>query len=243
MNTKQTSFVGSETQIDQTPHDSEKKIIIVMGPAGAGKGTNIGELAKYHKKPVAVDKDTFEPIHNADCSIDETRLLFLPKIHFALSMTTRDMRPGEKNGETYYFVDEKEFQERKDNGEFIAPTLRAGKQYGILKTELRKPFVLREMDVPGIEVFLKSEFRNRLQIVAIVPESIKKLEKRITDRAPISKKELIERLELAEKEMEYIEAHKNIMNVIETPEGEQEYIYKNFRNTVFGLTPDIKKVL
>lgn len=236
MNSHHTSFVESEFQKTENKQDSEKKIIIVMGPAGAGKGTNIGELAKHHSEERVLDKETLHLIENPETEVDKARLLFLPKIHFALSMTTRAMRTGEVNGKTYYFVDKDEFAERKANSEFIETTSRAGQDYGTLKSEFHKPLVLREMDIKGLEVFLQSEFKNRIQVIAVVPEDIKQLKKRIINRSSITVNELKERLKLAEIEMEYIEQHKSKMNVVVTYEGEQEEAYMNFRNAVFGIT-------
>ena len=63
------------------------RLFVISGPSGVGKGT----LTK--------------------------RLLEDVDIRFSVSMTTREPRPGEVNGESYYFVSEEEFENRiKGNG-------------------------------------------------------------------------------------------------------------------------------
>ncbi len=64
-------------------------LIVLSGPSGVGKGT--------------VRKALFD--------MDDHDLTY------SVSMTTRPMRPGEKDGVDYYFVSREEFKKRiEDNG-------------------------------------------------------------------------------------------------------------------------------
>lgn len=53
-----------------------------------------------------------------------------------ISHTTRDMRNGEVDGETYYYIDKLEFKNMKANGKFVETTEYHGNLYGIAKSEI-----------------------------------------------------------------------------------------------------------
>ncbi len=59
-------------------------LIVLSGPSGVGKGT--------------VRKEIFSQEGN--------------NFDYSISMTTRQMRPGEVNGKDYYFVSKEEFEKR-----------------------------------------------------------------------------------------------------------------------------------
>ena len=60
------------------------KLIIISGPSGAGKGTVVKELLKIYEE-------------NHD------------KVYLSISATTRNIREGEVEGVSYYFIKEAEF--------------------------------------------------------------------------------------------------------------------------------------
>ena len=41
------------------------------------------------------------------------------QLHISISVTTRQKRPGEKDGVDYHFVDQAEFDRRKENQDFL----------------------------------------------------------------------------------------------------------------------------
>ena len=65
-------------------------LVIISGPAGSGKGTVVQELIKLH-----------------------------PEIKLSISATTREPRPGEVHGKSYYFISKNEFDLRIKNGEML----------------------------------------------------------------------------------------------------------------------------
>ena len=69
-------------------------LIIISGPSGCGKGTLISEYLKRHD--------------NAWLSI---------------SCTSRAVRPGDVENETYYFISEEEFKEKIDNDVYYAKNI------------------------------------------------------------------------------------------------------------------------
>ena len=66
------------------------KLFIISGPSGVGKGTVIVELKKEY-----------------------------PQFVFPISHTTREIREGEKDGETYHFISVERFKEGISQGEFL----------------------------------------------------------------------------------------------------------------------------
>ncbi len=156
------------------------KIFFFSGPSGVGKGTLINYLRKKQRDWV-----------------------------FPPSCTTRDPRPGEKEGETYFFISQKEFEKRIADGEFLEYAHVHGETYyGTLKDKILAPIeegkiVIREFDVQGF-----SQARERLDredyisIFLRPAEDIQTLVRRIKERAPISDQELEKRIKSMEKELE-----------------------------------------
>ena len=130
--------------------------MIISGSSGAGKSTVINELLK-------TDKFTFLP-----------------------TMSTRAMRPGETNGNPYFFVSFEEFRKRIANGEFIEwERVHGENYYGTHRQTLHEMIesgkilikdidvlgthnlknILREQDFPCVSIFLtadKEVLRERL---------------------------------------------------------------------------------
>ena len=67
-----------------------KKLIIITGPSGVGKGTIVKELLDRNKD-----------------------------IWLSISATTRNTRVGEKDGLNYYFISEERFKDMIDKKEFL----------------------------------------------------------------------------------------------------------------------------
>lgn len=157
---------------------SDKGLLIVLsGPSGVGKGT---VLKKF---------------------IDDPEL----KLAFSISMTTRNIRPGEQDGVNYYYVTKEQFEEAVKNGELLEYTEFVGNYYG---TPLKEVERLRN---EGKNVILEIEVNGCQQVVEkvpdaltifIVPPSMEELEKRIRGRATESEEVIEGRLAKARKEME-----------------------------------------
>ena len=80
-----------------------KKLIIITGPSGVGKGTVVKELLDRNKD-----------------------------IWLSISATTRNPRIGEKDGENYYFISDEKFKDMIDKKEFLEWAQFAGNYYGCL---------------------------------------------------------------------------------------------------------------
>ena len=75
---------------------------------------------------------------------------------YSVSMTTRQPRPGEVNGQDYFFVSEDRFQEAIKNGELLEYNKYVGHYYGTPLAPVKKMLhdgkdVLLEIDVNGAQ--------------------------------------------------------------------------------------------
>ncbi len=143
-----------------------KKLIILTGPSGVGKGTVVKEI---------LDKDK--------------------NICLSVSATTRSPRKGEQEGENYYFLSEENFKEMINKNLFLEWAKFAGNYYGTplsyVKDKIEDGFiVLLEIEVEGAKQ-IKDKFPDSLSIF-ILPPSKEELERRIRNRGT-EKEEAINR--------------------------------------------------
>ena len=124
----------------------------------------------------------------------------------AISHTTREPRPGEVNGENYFFVSSDDFEKIKNNDGFIENAIVFGNQYGSAKKtvdgllELNKDVIL-EIDWQGARQVRKL-YSNAVSIF-ILPPSIKSLNDRLNKRNQDSKSTVQKRMQEAIGEMEH----------------------------------------
>ena len=143
-----------------------KRLIILTGPSGVGKGTVVKEI---------LDKDK--------------------NICLSVSATTRSPRKGEKEGENYHFLSEENFIEMINKNLFLEWAKFAGNYYGtplsFVKDKIEDGFiVLLEIEVEGAKQ-IKDKFPDSLSIF-ILPPSKEELERRIRNRGT-EKEEAINR--------------------------------------------------
>lgn len=167
--------------------DMEKGLLIVVsGPSGVGKGTVLKRI------------------------MDDPEL----KLSFSVSMTTREMRPGEQEGVNYYYVSKEEFLRAKENGELLESAEFVGNYYGTplkeverLRAEGRN--VLLEIEVQGCRQVIE-KVKDALTIF-IVPPNMEELEKRIRGRATEPEEIVQERLAKAEREMQMVSQYRYVV--------------------------------
>ena len=155
---------------------SSAPVIVVTGPSGAGKGTLLSELLRR-----------------------------LPQLEHSISATTRERRPGEKDGREYRFLDPEEFERRVQADEFLEHvTYVSGKRYGTLRSELDR------IAQKGRICVLELETEGALNVKRIVPGAftifisapVAELDRRLTERATETSTEIGDRLELAHHQLE-----------------------------------------
>ena len=157
---------------------STGKLIIVSGPSGVGKTTVLKRLL-------------------AECPLP---------LEPSVSATTRPQRPGEVDGQSYFFLDADDFQRRREADAFLecVEVFGRGHWYGTLcepvKTGLEAgKWIVLEIDVEGADEVLK-HYPDAITIF-IHPGSIEELERRLRGRGTETEDALSRRLEVASREL------------------------------------------
>ncbi len=110
---------------------------VITGPSGVGKGTLIRHL------------------------VDD-----VPGLELSVSATTREPRPGERDGVNYHFLGEEEFERRVREGDFLEHARYAGHRYGTLRSEVERRLAA------GVPVVLEIEVQGARQVRATMPEAV-----------------------------------------------------------------------
>ena len=127
--------------------------------------------------------------------------------HFAITMTTRAMRAGEREGLEYHFVDLDRFLQLKDAGELLESAEVYGNWYGVPKQQVRDAVgqgrdVLVKVDIQGAETIRK--LAPEAVSIFLAPADVDELRKRLEHRASETGAVLEQRLQAAWEEMEHL---------------------------------------
>jgi guanylate kinase len=155
---------------------SAPKVFVITGPSGVGKGTLIRGLLER-----------------------------VPGLELSVSATTRNPRPGERDGVDYHFLDPARFEERARAGDFVEHATYSGNRYGTLRSELQRRLAGGAGVVLEIEVQGARQVREAMPeaiAVFIAPPSRDALRARLVGRGTDSPEEVDERLRTAERELE-----------------------------------------
>lgn len=153
-------------------------LFVLSGPSGAGKGTLVSRL-----------------------------LTAMPDAWVSISATTRQPRPGERDGVSYYFMDQSRFDELVSQGGFLEWATVHGNSYGTLKSSVQE-----HMDT-GFQVILEIDVQGALQVreampqahlIFIEPPSLEELERRLRGRGTETEEVIRKRMKTAKVEV----AHK-----------------------------------
>lgn len=155
--------------------DISSKLVIVSGPSGAGKDTIVGGLLE----------------------IDDSFSL-------SVSATTRPPRLTEKNGENYYFLTVKEFEDKINQDAFLEYAKYGSNYYGTLKCDVEKRVqngktVILVIDVQGAAE-VKKLYPGVLSLF-IMPPSREILRCRLRKRMTDSEEDISKRMCIAEQEI------------------------------------------
>ncbi len=156
------------------------KLFIISGPSGAGKGTICQRL------------------------VEES------KVEISVSMTTRNPRPGEIDGKSYYFTSREAFQAEIEKGGFLEYAEVYGNFYGTPKEKVIEKLssgvdVVLEIDIQGA-LKVKEAYPNGI-FIFILPPSMAELRKRITGRGSETEEAINLRLSQTLKEVSYIDKY------------------------------------
>ena len=129
-------------------------------------------------------------------------------------MTTRAPRPGEIEGESYYFVSKEEFEAKVKAGGFLEHAVFCENMYGTPKDKVL------EMIESGKDVILEIEVQGAMQVrshypegvyIFVIPPSIKELEERLRGRNTEDDEVIAKRLERARSEFNFTEKYNYIL--------------------------------
>lgn len=127
-----------------------------------------------------------------------------PCIRFSVSHTTRQPRPGERDGVDYHFVAPRTFRRMVEAGEFLEHAEYANRLYGTSWRSLEEPLeqgydLLLEIEVQGA-----AQVRDRLdeaRFIFLLPPSMEALSRRLAGRGTDSADDVEKRLAVADREL------------------------------------------
>ena len=110
----------------------------------------------------------------------------VPGLKFSVSATTRPIRPGEKDGVDYHFLDRGQFAGRVEAGEFLEWAEVYGNCYGKLRSPVdgaleRGNSILLDIDTQGAEQVRSSGYPHIS--IFVLPPTLETLAERLTARA------------------------------------------------------------
>ncbi|QEW00018.1 guanylate kinase [Microbacterium caowuchunii] len=156
--------------------DARSRLIVLAGPTAVGKGTVAAHIKEHH-----------------------------PEILLSVSATTRKPRPGEVDGEHYYFVDDAGFDDLIARGELLEyATVHNAHRYGTPRAPIEKALaegrsVLLEIDLQGARQV--RDAAPDATLVFLLPPSWDELVQRLVGRGTEDDEERARRLRTAKVEL------------------------------------------
>lgn len=141
---------------------------------------------------------------------DTIRKATLPEIDdlfYSVSATTRSQRPGETDGQQYYFFDHSEFERMIEADELLEYAEYVGDYYGtptgpVLSNLEQGRDVLLELELVGARKV--KERLNEAVMVFIAPPSLVELERRLRGRGTDTEEKIQKRLARAREEIKAV---------------------------------------
>ncbi len=172
-----------------------------------------------------------------------------PNLEISISATTRPRRPGEVDGQDYYFVDIPQFNAMVENGEMLEHAKVFGNYYGTPKLPVEEALsrgndIIFDIDWQGTQR-LREIAREDLVTVFILPPSAKELERRLRGRAQDSEESIRLRMDKASDEMTHYSEYDYVLinNNVELAIQQAQHILDSERlkrNRLVGLSDFVR---
>ena len=162
---------------DRGTPEKKGKILVFSAPSGAGKTTLLDYL-RYS----------------------------IPGLVYSISATTRSPRPGEVNGEHYFFLTEEEFRKKIEEGGFAEWQMVHDNYYGTPRSFIDATVGRGSNIIMDIDVFGKKKFDviyPEAVGILILPPDMNELEQRLRLRKTESEEAIERRLTNASVEMNF----------------------------------------
>ncbi len=153
----------------------EGSLTVLAGPSGVGKGTLLARLLQQH-----------------------------PELQVSISVTTRSPRPGEINGQHYFFASRSEFDQMVAKGELLEWAEFAGNCYGTPRAPIEQAIAQGQQVILEIELLGARQVRAnfpKAQQIFVMPPSAEALEARIRSRGQDAEDAIAKRLNQAKVEL------------------------------------------
>ncbi len=153
-------------------------LVVISGPSASGKGTLMTALRKLERP-----------------------------WHFAVTATTRTMRPGETDGEDYIFLDVADFLRMRERDELLESAQVYDRWYGVPRWQVRDPLiagkdVILEIDVQGAATIRR--IAPDALTIFVMPATLEELRNRLAARGTEDETEMQRRLQEATVELDRI---------------------------------------
>jgi len=189
-------------------------LVVVSGPAGVGKGTVVSRAREKNRDIV-----------------------------FSVSVTSRCPRPGEKDGENYFFVSRDRFLDMIRENELLEWVEYCGNYYGTprmyVEQELKKGHVvLLEIEVEGAHN-VKKLYPDCI-LVFITPPTLEELRQRLTKRGTEPAEVIEKRMKRAIEEMEQLDKYDYIIKNVSVEDSAEQLldIIEKERNRLNNLSKE-----
>ena len=175
------------------------RLVVLAGPTAVGKGTVAEYIRRHH-----------------------------PDVRLSVSATTRRPRPGEVEGESYFFVDDAEFDRMVEAGELLEwATVHNASRYGTPRKAVEEAIaagnsVLLEIDIQGARSVRRAA--PEATLVFLLPPSWDELVRRLVGRGTESPAEQQRRLETAKVELAAVEEFDHQVVNHDVAEAAQEVV-------------------
>lgn len=175
------------------------RLTVIAGPTAVGKGTVVRWILENH-----------------------------PEIQVSVSATTREPRPGEENGKSYFFVSDEEFDRLLEANELLEyAVVHGAHRYGTPRKPVEQALsegkeIILEIDLQGARQIRQS--MPEANLIFIAPPNWDELERRLAHRGTESADEIAIRLATARDEMAAVAEFDHVVINAEVAQCGQEVL-------------------